>query len=129
MVTLSAGIVPPEPVSGWTSETTRLVTGVLPAWTTTWKDSNSFRAAVIDAAVGPVTMSVGRTFTAEPTTTTVVALAPTGRERSMERTNAVAGSASSRSFLMAAVWQGARRVWTVSTFDHRPESAGAGGDR
>src|SRR3989304_3783529 len=65
------GIVPPAPTVTLTP-----VSGVAPACTTIWNDSNSFRAAVRFVEEAPVVGTAGRTFTIEPTTLTVPAPTP-----------------------------------------------------
>src|SRR6266700_657412 len=120
MVTSSAGMVPPEPESGCSSDTVSPARGVASVWTTTWKDSNSFRAAVSDALGAPVTTSVGRTFTAEPTTTTdAEADAPAGPGSSRPMTSATVAGPRTRTFLTAEVCQDAPRDSSISPIGPR----------
>src|SRR5438105_137296 len=71
MVTLARGMVPEVPRSRSPRETDRCSTGFEPASTTTWNDSNSFRAARMVASAEPAGWSVGRTVVTGPTTTTL----------------------------------------------------------
>src|SRR6266498_2477366 len=70
MVTSARGIVPPGPCRAVARRIRRPPTGDEPASTTTWNDSNSFRAASRFAADAPAGCRPGRTVTSDPTTTT-----------------------------------------------------------